>query len=58
MSCVIAQVGDKSAPQVNLQVSSLIVNGTNISATPDSGAERTTCGLDVLKKLDIDNGDL
>ena len=54
MGCMLAHISDKVAPRVNVTVGGKIANGTTVPAIPDSGAERTACGIDTLGKLGID----
>ena len=46
------------APTVPITVGGLIANGATINATPDSGAERSACGVEILHQLGIDTANL
>ena len=58
LGCVIATLGDNKAPTVPITVGGLIANGATITATPDSGAERSACGVETLRQLGIDTANL
>ena len=55
---ILASVTSKSAPQVDVIVAGRVANGAQVKATPDSGAERTACGLKTLQQLGIDPDNL
>ena len=53
MGCLIASTLCKeNAPKVTVHVGGAIAKGV-IQATPDTGAEKSACGTDVLKKLGV-----
>ena len=47
-----------AAPQIKVSVGGDISNGATVSATPDTGAERTACGIDVLRQMGVDTANL
>ena len=45
-------------PRVCVTVGGEVANRRSIEAVPDSGADRTACGLDILEMLNIDVANL
>ena len=50
----ILEVSRNSAPKVQVKVGGDIVNGHQYNAVPDTGADRTACGPNILNILGID----
>ena len=58
MGCILAAVTTAAAPKVRISVGGLIANGAEILATPDTGADRSACGMDTIEALGIDSANL
>ena len=51
-------LGDNKAPTVPITIGGLIANGATINATPDSGAEWSTCSIETIHQFGIDTANL
>ena len=58
LGAIIAAVGSHKVPNVRVTVGGFVVNGADITAMPDTGADVTVCGLYVLTVLKIDVANL
>ena len=53
LGCVLASIGDKTTPKVEVIIGGDIANGASVQAIPDTGADCTACGEDILGLIGV-----